>query len=63
MILQNKLYDEFHDTLFVILRIVVCDVRDGPLDRPVGLVVCEVRSERPRNKPIYQIPGFVGKHF
>jgi hypothetical protein len=28
-----------------------------PLDRPVGLVVCEARSERPRNKPIYQVPG------
>ena len=43
---------EFHDTLLAILRVVVCDVRDGPFDRPVGLVVCEARSERPRNKPI-----------
>ena len=36
---------EFHDTLLVILGIVVYDVRDGPLDRPFGLVVCEVRSD------------------
>ena len=48
---------EFHDTLLAILRIVVYNVRDGPLDRPFGLVVCEVRSERPRDIPIYQIPG------
>ena len=45
---------EFHDTLLAILRVVVYDARDDPLDpsRPVGLVVCKARSERPRNKPI-----------
>ena len=30
---------EFHDTLLAILRIIVYNVRDGPLDRPFGLVV------------------------